>query len=186
MLNIHKISFPFWGFQFKLKESKFGNSKITPSMIQRIQSVYLFLISVFSAILMHNSIILYSDRSGSVFKFSYLSLMKSTGGQGFETIEKLWPFTVILIAVLVLSLITIFFFKKRNVQVILTGILIGFISFLNLAALHNSYLIISRYSASIIPGIKMILPLIMLILSILAYKGIKKDDRLVKSYDRLR
>jgi hypothetical protein len=30
------------------------------------------------------------------------------------------------------------------------------------------------------------MPVIQLILSILAFRGIKKDDQLVKSYDRLR
>jgi hypothetical protein len=32
----------------------------------------------------------------------------------------------------------------------------------------------------------MALPFLQLIFSILAYRGIKKDDQLVKSYDRLR
>jgi hypothetical protein len=44
----------------------------------------------------------------------------------------------------------------------------------------------TKHSTEIVPGIKMALPFLMLISMILAYKGIKKDDDLVKGYDRLR
>jgi hypothetical protein len=43
-----------------------------------------------------------------------------------------------------------------------------------------------NYAAEIVPGIKMVIPFIIMIAAILAYRGIASDDRLVKSYDRLR
>jgi uncharacterized membrane protein YidH (DUF202 family) len=55
-----------------------------------------------------------------------------------------------------------------------------------IASIHVSFNIVSKFEARIIPGFKMILPILILIISILAYRGIKKDDQLVKSYDRLR
>ena len=39
---------------------------------------------------------------------------------------------------------------------------------------------------TIIPGIKMVVPLLILIFGILAQRGIKHDENLVRSYDRLR
>ena len=55
-----------------------------------------------------------------------------------------------------------------------------------IASVLYSYIILTKYNAEIIPGFKMVIPVIQLILSILAYRGIRKDDALVKSYDRLR
>jgi hypothetical protein len=66
------------------------------------------------------------------------------------------------------------------------SVLIVFEVLLILTSAYYSYVVISNYEGSLTPGLKMILPLILLILSFLAYRGIKKDELLVKSYDRLR
>jgi hypothetical protein len=55
-----------------------------------------------------------------------------------------------------------------------------------ITSIYVSFRIVSKFDARLIPGFKMILPLAILIFSILASWGIKKDDKLVKSYDRLR
>jgi hypothetical protein len=52
--------------------------------------------------------------------------------------------------------------------------------------MYVSFRIVSKFDARLIPGFKIILPIVILVLSILAFRGIKKDDQLVKSYDRLR
>jgi hypothetical protein len=54
------------------------------------------------------------------------------------------------------------------------------------AIVYFSLDISGKYNASLIPGIKLVLPVLMLVLSALAYRGIRNDDALVKSYDRLR
>jgi K+ transporter len=46
--------------------------------------------------------------------------------------------------------------------------------------------VIQRYHSELVPGIKMFIPVLILIFAILAYRGIKKDEDLVKSGDRLR
>jgi hypothetical protein len=63
--------------------------------------------------------------------------------------------------------------------ILLAGILVVVI-------IHVCLSIVTKFDAEIIPGFKMILPVLILITSILALRGIRKDDRLVKSYDRLR
>jgi Na+/proline symporter len=93
---------------------------------------------------------------------------------------------VLIIIIGVLALVTIFLFKKRNIQMMLAGLLIGCVTAFIIACAYYYWFIVTQYNGELVPGIKMILPFIMLILSILAYRGIKKDDRLVKSYDRLR
>jgi hypothetical protein len=155
-------------------------------MIQRLQSVYLFLITLLTSFLFTGSIINFISKSGSVIKITFTSIVKSTEGQGLEVIEKLLPLSVLIILIPILSLISIFIFKNRKLQSRLVLVLIILCSLMVIALIHGSIITVSRFEAVLTPGIKMALPLIILFLSVLAYTGIKNDDRLVKSYDRLR
>ena len=155
-------------------------------MIQRIQSLYLLLTTLLSLLFLNGSILNFINNSGSAIRITFTGIVKSSEGQGIEVINNLLPLSVIIVIIPVLSLITIFFFKNRNVQVWLSGILITLVAGMILISIYCSYLIITQYNGEIVPGIKMALPLLLLILSILAFRGIRKDDRLVKSYDRLR
>jgi Domain of unknown function (DUF4293) len=155
-------------------------------MIQRIQSLYLLLTTLLSLLFLNGSFLSFINKTGTVIKITFTSMVKSSEGQGIELINKLLPLSIIILLIPVLSLVTIFVFKKRNIQLLLSKILIGLVTGLILVSGYYSYIIITDYSGEIVPGVKMALPLIMLILSILAFRGIRKDDRLVKSYDRLR
>jgi hypothetical protein len=155
-------------------------------MIQRVQSLYLFLTTLLSLLFLKGSFLNFINKTGSAIKITFRGIEQGTGVQEFELIDKLLPLSIILLLIPVISLVTIFFFKKRTVQIRLSGILIGLVFVLILACGHSSYLIMTKYSGEIIPGIKMALPFLMLIFSILANRGIRKDDQLVKSYDRLR
>jgi glucan phosphoethanolaminetransferase (alkaline phosphatase superfamily) len=155
-------------------------------MIQRVQSVYLFMITLLSSFLFTGSIVNFINKSGSVIKITFTSIVKSTEGQGLGVIEKLLPLSILIILIPMLSLITIFIFKNRKIQLRLAMSLIILCILLVIALIHGSIITISKFEAALTPGIKMTLPLVILILSVLAYRGIKKDDQLVKSYDRLR
>jgi hypothetical protein len=139
-----------------------------------------------SILFLNGSYLNFINKTGAVTKLTFKGIEEGSSTQGFALIERLLPLSIVLILIISVSLITIFFFKKRRVQIWLSGLLIGLVSFLILACGHSSYLIMTRYSAEIVPGIKMALPFLMLIFSILAYRAIRKDDSLVKSYDRLR
>jgi hypothetical protein len=155
-------------------------------MIQRIQSLYLLLIALLSVLFLNGPILNFIDKTGSAIKVTLTEVVKSTGGQGNEVIEKLLPFTVLIIVIPAISLVTIFLYKNRKVQLRITLVLIILTATLLIAFVHVSLSVISKFGAQLVAGLKMILPVLMLIFSILAYRGIKKDDQLVKSYDRLR
>jgi hypothetical protein len=155
-------------------------------MIQRIQSLYLLLIAVLSLFFFNDSLINFIGKSGSVIKLSFAGIVKAADTQGFELIDRLVPLSVIFIIIPLLALAAIFFFKKRNIQMWLTKVLIGLVSLLILLSGYYSYFVITRYNVKITPGLQMVLPLLLLIFSVLAFRGIRKDDQLVKSYDRLR
>lgn len=103
------------------------------------------------------------------------------------TIENLTaPWVVTLIATL-LPLISVFQFRKRKLQVLLGNITI----IANLGILALAYLVINRLNASL-PGISVsystgiLFPVIAIVFLILANGAIRKDERLVRSADRLR
>jgi len=117
---------------------------------------------------------------------SLSEIVKLTGSGDSVKTGEVWILLVLAIMIPLLSLLIIFLFKKRNYQMILTGILILLISIFIGASLAYSFNIISKYDAAFTSWYKLIIPVIQLILSVLAYRGVKKDEDLVKSYDRLR
>ena len=145
-------------------------------MIQRKQSLYLFLAALL------NSGVFFFDL------YFYHTMIN-----GVDTIKKLRvndDFASLLVALVItlLPLVTIFLFNNRKLQIKLSlfGIL-GIIGFIALLLWHvsdigkqvpaptgNSYWIGS------------VLPVASLVFMFLAIVGIRKDDKLVKSVDRLR
>jgi hypothetical protein len=155
-------------------------------MIQRIQSVYLFLTTLLSLLFLKGSFLTFIDNSGSVIQITFKGIIRDTNMSGFELIEKLLPLSVIIILIPVLSIITILLFKNRRIQLRFALSVILLICVDILVSIYYSWFVIAKYEAGFIPGFKMIIPLLMLISAVIAYRGIRKDDQLVKSYDRLR
>jgi hypothetical protein len=155
-------------------------------MIQRIQSVYLFIMALFSSLLIPGSFLNFTEKTGSVIRVSFNEVVRYNAGKATELVEKLMPLSVLIVLIPVISLVTIFFFKKRKFQLQLSRFLILLAGILVVVIIHVCLSIVSKFDAEFIPGLKMILPVLILIISILAYTGIKKDEQLVKSYDRLR
>jgi len=65
-------------------------------------------------------------------------------------------------------------------------VLITLIILFIIAIAAYSVIISGKYDASVNPVFNTSIPLMQFALAVLAYRGIKKDDDLVKSYDRLR
>lgn len=155
-------------------------------MIQRIQSVYLFLTIILSSLFLNGNFLSFINKTGDVYKIGLTNIVKITQGQGSEIVGGVLPLAILVILIAVLSIITIFLFRQRKTQLILSGITIGLVLALILWSCYHSYIVISKYDATFVPGLKMVLPLLQLVFTILAFRGIKKDEQLVKSYDRLR
>lgn len=155
-------------------------------MIQRIQSLYLLLTTVFSVLFLNGSIIKFVDVSNNSVIINFGGINKVIAGGGNEPIEKLISLSVLLILIPVVSLITIFLFKKRKSQIKFAIALLGIIVILICTIVYYANYVIQNFNAEILPDANLILPLLMLICTYLAYRGIRKDEDLVKSYDRLR
>ena len=155
-------------------------------MIQRIQSLYLLLTTALSFLFLKGGFLSFTEKTGSLIKITFTGITRETGIQAYESIQKLIWLTIIIILIPLFSAVSIFLFKKRNVQIWLVSVLIILNVILILLSGFYSYFIVTKFNSVISPNVKMAVPVLQLIFSILAYKGIRKDDNLVKSYDRLR
>ncbi|MDR1369463.1 MAG: DUF4293 domain-containing protein [Dysgonamonadaceae bacterium] len=85
-----------------------------------------------------------------------------------------------------LSFVTIFYYKKRSLQINLCYVILV----LTLSSYAVAYFVVGLPGKDSLCNINcilsMALPLVAIVLDLLAIIGIKKDDKLVKSLDRLR
>jgi cytochrome bd-type quinol oxidase subunit 2 len=144
-------------------------------MIQRIQTVYLFLASICLAL---------------VYFFGLWNCNINVEGNQITSSLKVaehLPLLVLLAINFGLTLLSIFFFKNRRKQILYSFLsiatIIGFLClclyFINLMK-KKSELISSSYSLAIL------LPFLAIVLIVLAIWNIRKDEKLIKSLDRLR
>ena len=155
-------------------------------MIQRIQSLYLVLVSLLSLLLFRGSYLIFSEKTGNVIKVVFAGIIRDSSGMEPQIIQPLYLYSALLILIPLISLIALFLYKNRKFQSWLVLSLIVFVILQLTLSVHYYSLIAETYGASFKPGFMMLIPVVLLVFLILAYRGIKKDDEMVKSYDRLR
>jgi hypothetical protein len=154
-------------------------------MIQRIQTIWLIISAILSGFLFKGGIINLIDKAGQKYYTGFSGISKLNEA-GSEVITRSVPLSALIILIPLLSVITILMFKSRRIQKILSLIIVTFSVCLIILVIYYSSVIMTNYAAELVPGLKMIIPPIILIAGILAFRGISGDDNLVKSYDRLR
>ena len=153
-------------------------------MIQRIQSVYLFVAAALT-------FCLYALPFASVEMIRTPWPMKITACHLTTLPSILFPRTIMLplsavtICAIVLCVVAIFLYRNRTNQMKVVKLSIA-LQAIVLITMVAYYLYFIRFCVAGNPQIAIIFPIINIILLVLAYRGIKKDDDLVKSADRLR
>ena len=156
-------------------------------MIQRIQSIYLFLAAALGI---------------SLFCFPFAEIV--TGGNNVAltvchlspavegvSAAAMTPLALVTSLFVVLCLIALFKFRNRAMQMKITK-LCGYLQILIFVAMIAFIIGLSKTPGSdkltveVSFCMPMAFPIVNFILLILAHRGIKKDDDLVKSADRLR
>jgi hypothetical protein len=154
-------------------------------MIQRIQSVYLIVSIVILSLLYSNPVseIIISDKLYLIFKFNRITSLSDTE---FNPVSA-WPVAVLFITVLLIELSIIFLYQFRILQmrlcifnIFLKLGMVGMIYFFTKWTLNHWN---GKESVFLWP---VVIPFISIILSYLSFKGIQKDENLVRSYDRIR
>jgi hypothetical protein len=155
-------------------------------MIQRIQSVYLTLVLLLSLLFFTGAVLNFTAGEQNTVKLMLNGMLTDHSGQTIGQVENTWPLTILGILIALFSLITIFLYKNRKIQLIMAKAVVALAALLIIAVAWYGFNAITAFKLEIVPGVKMAVPVLILIFSILALRGILSDDRLVKSYDRLR
>ena len=166
-------------------------------MIQRIQSIYLLLTTALMAVFLFLPIAQF-DTTDGIYSFT---------AQGISTVEAMttpvqdsaaaitqtsvftptWGVFVLGTVIAVLSFITIFLYKNRPTQARICMINAFFLVTFYIVIFLSGYTFREDLSASNISWTAyIVMPFVALVLDILAYKAINKDERLVRSLDRIR
>jgi hypothetical protein len=145
-------------------------------MIQRKQSIWLLLAALLNAAVFLGA------------NFSIETRIQNVLQTNKYTVLQHLPSTLFILAAIVLSLIAIFLFRKRPLQMkmsliaLLATMAYCFINWMRIKEVFANNKMISNYSF----GLASITPYFAIVFILLACLGIQKDEKLVKSLDRLR
>lgn len=156
-------------------------------MIQRVQSVYLLLITVMMSFLLVWSYADVTLADGQILTFRTHKIEYNIGLENVSTYKVTIPVFALVMITGLLSFLNIFLFQHRIIQLrlcLLNSALLVFmvilmlIYYLNVGrSLHVSHHAF-RFPA--------ILPLVSFVMNVMAYRNIQRDEMIVKSYDRIR
>lgn len=149
-------------------------------MVQRIQSLYLFLtilaqvlVSQFAFLSFTKDEIKYTLTASGIF---------NDAGVNFDSDYKQ---AIVLVLNCIFALLAILLYKNRALQIKLTR-LIAYTCLAQITFIALSFYQLSRESSHLSIGLSSILVPLAMVLAILAGKAIKKDEDLIRSVDRIR
>ena len=152
-------------------------------MIQRIQSIWLLLAAITIFLLLAIPVIS-SVQGSKEFWIQATGLYQNENGVTTK-LETFRPLYISVIAVGVMCIAVIFAFKRRTVQKRLCIALMVMIASLSFWMFTYAQKIVGGLSsASYNAGVA--LPVIAIVFCVLAIRGIRKDEQLLRSADRLR
>ncbi|MDP4187314.1 MAG: DUF4293 domain-containing protein [Bacteroidota bacterium] len=155
-------------------------------MIQRIQTLYLlaaFVLLLILPLFPFAAII----QSGSVlYSFKLFGLYILTHNSP-RLIYTFWPLLILWLALGISYLATIFMFKKRIVQMRLCLLNCLFVLIFDVLMYFSGKQFISQLSLNVnYFWWLFFIPFLIIVLTYIAYKAIKKDEDLIRSVDRIR
>jgi hypothetical protein len=155
-------------------------------MIQRAQSIYLFLVVVLMSLFLLFPIAELVTETNVTLKLYSHGLKKITDGESQKLMSTL-ALMILAFVIAVINFYNIFLFNNRTSQMRLCIynilLLIGLVvlSFYYYRVVNKAYEITyHRFK------IASILPVFCIVLNIMAFSGIRRDELLVKTYERLR
>ena len=151
-------------------------------MIQRIQSLYLLISTILGVVCLSMPLGYFCTAQGERISDLYNLWLKINET---ETHEFTWALFALLTGISALTFLNIFLFRRRALQmrvaVLCMILLLGYYAFFGVLlyiAHGNGYVFTPHVTAAF--------PAVCIILNYLAFRGILKDELLIKSLDRLR
>jgi hypothetical protein len=171
-------------------------------MIQRIQTVYLALVLIFSFVGLISTIGEWTVANTVVAHFSNFTFGAEGQFKALDSTSGPWCLGVLLILVIFLTGMSIMLFRKRMRQLRLTIfstiLLVGYVAAYAVFAYYYDLNIAQCASEAAEKGIEAamqptfhlkfisVFPVLSIILNCMAIQGIRKDEALVRSLDRIR
>ena len=173
-------------------------------MIQRIQTVYLALVLIFSFVGLISTIGEWTAANEIVASFSNFTFDAEGAYKALDSTKGPWCLGILLIMVMFLTTMSIMLFRKRMRQLRLTIfstiLLVGYVAAYAVFAYYYDLKLELFAMTAYEKGIDMgscittafhlkfaaIFPVLSIILNSLAIQGIRKDEALVRSLDRIR
>jgi len=152
-------------------------------MIQRIQSLWLFLAAVALIAVLFLPVGVFKLPNGLYACTAFN--MTQTGAVPPINLP-VWLIGLISVVAGFISFLAIFLFKKRGLQIRFTRIALVLKVLLLLGLVGLFYYFRNVLDAWVGYGPAVLMPLLGIVLDLLAINGIHKDDQLVKSLDRIR
>ena len=151
-------------------------------MIQRIQTIYLLLATIILVLILFLPIASMVDAQANGFSYLFYGVVDSSN----TTVIIDYPLAIILVMMPFLNLIAIFLFKTRILQMR--------ICIFNILLMLGSLALIWFYSyeaenvlfVDTYFSYPVVFPLVAAIFTFMAFRGIRKDEILVKSANRIR
>jgi heme A synthase len=149
-------------------------------MIQRIQSLWFLLASLASALIFFYPVIeINTENKLFIWQFESISIA------GIDNlIQSGFIVAGLTLIIAFLSFVSIFLFKNRILQIRISTVISLLVIFT--AALIGIFTLSLKENGILSLGLSSILPLIVFILIMMARRAVKKDEKLVKSVDRIR
>ena len=154
-------------------------------MIQRIQTLYLLIIAALMAVTLFSGLAWFAGDAGEFGLYAFG--LKTAEG---ELVQSTVYMGVLLALACALPLVTIFLFKRRLVQIRLCAVelvlLVGAGAMMGIYFyLCNRYFADSEFYSHTLK-ISLVFPLVCLVFDLLALRAIFRDEKLVRSLDRIR
>jgi hypothetical protein len=152
-------------------------------MLQRSQSLYLLFVFILSILLFTGPLAFVTQEVGGIF-LKHSGVFDLDGeNMGIST----WPLSVMIGLSVLVSILTFLSYLNRPRQMRLTLFLMFFnVGFIGISYYYVHYIMHNFGGVQFVFQWRIVVPLMTLVLLVLAFRGIRKDELLVKAADRLR
>lgn len=152
-------------------------------MIQRIQTLFLLGAGVILGLMLFLPLAELHTAEGLI----YTARVKGLFAGESETVLDTWPLSILVLVTFCITLVNISWYKNRKLQIRLSvyGIILSF-GIIGLLYFYWVHIARQIEISDFVLKLPLIFPVIAIILIYLAFRGIRRDEILVRSMDKIR
>lgn len=155
-------------------------------MIQRIQTVYLAVAAALGGLLLNGPIVSLVGPDSALYHLFWKGIIRESETGMLSIVEKTLPLSMITILVPLLFILSIFLYSRRKLQLRVTVFATLLMAGVMILMVYYIWFAGNRLDADYLFNIKLTFPPVGVIMGYLAFRGILKDELLIRSYERFR